>query len=356
MKTSDFDYTLPPDLIAQQPLPHRMDSRMMVLHRNSGLIEHKHIVDIAAYLHAEDLLVLNDTRVISARLNGHWPDTGGKIEVLLLEEKCDLQWDVMCRTRRNVRPGLSMVLAGGKIQGRVMAISRAGRLELELTCEGDLKKILAESGVPPVPPYIRRPDDQPQLIAADRERYQTVYARVPGAVAAPTAGLHFTEALLEDLQRQGVLQTAVTLHVGPGTFRPVSTDHVEQHDMESERFSLSTDAALAINRAIVGSGRIVAVGSTTVRTLEFAMAECGRIEPCQGRCTLFVYPPYDFRVVDVLLTNFHLPQSTLIMMVSAFFEAGDGVGCGRERILCAYEEAIRERYRFYSYGDCMLII
>lgn len=328
----------------------------MVLHRDSGLIEHRRFADIAAYVQRDDLLVLNDTRVIAARLGGHWSDSGGKVEVLLLEEKCTLRWYAMCRTRRKVTQGLTMLLAECKIQGKVAEVSRTGSIELELSCDGDLKKILEECGVPPVPPYIRRPDDEPELVAADRERYQTVYATVPGAVAAPTAGLHFTEALLRDLRQQGVLQTTVTLHVGPGTFRPVSTEHVEQHVMESERFSLSPASARTVNRVLAGPGRIIAVGSTSVRTLEFTMAERGRIEACRGRCSLFIYPPYTFKVVDVLLTNFHLPRSTLVMMVSAFMEAGAARGNGRERLLCAYDEAIKEGYRFYSYGDCMLVL
>ena len=356
MKTSEFHYTLPPELIAQQPLPHRTDSRMMVLQRQTGRIEHKRIVDIGEYLREADLLVLNDTRVIPARLHGHWLDTGGKVEVLMLEEKGNLLWDVMCRTRRSVKPNLIAVLAGGKIHARVAAISHAGRIELELTCDCALHEVLADEGAPPVPPYIKRPDEQPALIAVDRDRYQTVYARVPGAVAAPTAGLHFTEDLLADLRRRGVSQTAVTLHVGPGTFQSVTVNQVEQHAMESERFTISAEAASSINAAIVGPGKIVAVGSTTVRTLEFVMAERNRIEACEGRSSLFIYPPYSFKVVDALLTNFHIPESTLIMMVSAFSEAGGQAGSGCDRILRAYEEAIKQRYRFYSYGDCMLIL
>ena len=356
MKTSEFDYSLPSGLIAQYPLPSRSGSRMMVLHRDSELIEHRRFNDIVDYLQTDDLLVLNDTRVIAARLSGHWTDTGGKVEVLLLEEKGNLRWHAMCRTRRTVTRGLPMVLAECKIQGKVAAVSHTGSIELELSCDGDLKKILEKYGIPPVPPYIRRPDDRPELVAEDRERYQTVYARVPGAVAAPTAGLHFTESLLRDLRQHGIVQTAVTLHVGSGTFRPVSTKHVEEYVMESEQFSLSPESARIINRAIVGPGRIIAVGSTSVRTLESIMAERGRIEASQGRSALFIYPPYTFKVVDVLLTNFHLPKSTLVMMVSAFMEAGDAKESGRERLLSAYDEAIKEGYRFYSYGDCMLIL
>ncbi|MBU4199855.1 MAG: tRNA preQ1(34) S-adenosylmethionine ribosyltransferase-isomerase QueA [Verrucomicrobia bacterium] len=394
MKTSDFTYHLPAELIAQQPAPDRTGARMMIVCRNTGSLERRRVADLPEFLRPGDVLVINDTRVIPARLFGRKEKTGGRVEVLLIEELTDdlirpdklspcrnnssmkiccsgrsqerhavLQttatpagpvmvslWEALVKASRSPETGSFLELASGQIQAEVLARIGNGRALLRLIHDRPLMKILDQEGVPPLPPYIKRPHavahrDQ---IAVDRDRYQTVYARVPGAIAAPTAGLHFTPDLLECLSRQGVGQASVTLHVGPGTFKPVSSDIVEDHRMEPERYSVSPETARCITEAQQRQSRIVAVGSTVVRTLETVAAEHGAVTPAEGRSRLFIYPPYSFRVVQAMLTNFHLPASTLLMMVSAF--------AGRDLIRHAYETAIRERYRFYSYGDCMLIL
>ncbi len=351
MKTSDFDYVLPPERIAQTPPPERGVSRMLVLHRDTGMIEHRHVGDIVQYLRPGDSMLFNDTRVFSARAFGHWEDTPGRVEVLFVEPSGlhPGAWTALCRSSRPALPGRTMVLANGEIRATVVEKSaRDGHLDLRLEYTGDLFEILDRTGVPPVPPYIRRGPGDPRT-NLDRERYQTVYARETGAVAAPTAGLHFSEALLRRIDEAGVRRAFVTLHVGPGTFRPVKTDTVEDHVMDSERYEVPQSAADAVAAAHAAGGRVFAVGSTTVRTLEtVAAANDGRIVAGKGRSSIFIYPPFRFRAVDAMLTNFHLPQSTLLMMVSAL--------AGRERVLAAYEEAIREGYMFYSYGDCMLIV
>jgi S-adenosylmethionine:tRNA ribosyltransferase-isomerase len=346
MKTSDFNYHLPSELIAQQPLPERSQSRMMVVHRASDEIEHKHISDIVQYLRSGDLLVVNDTKVIPARVFGRRTDTGGKVELLLLEEIAPGVWTALYRAARRPRPGLILSLANGRIRGEIQSVN--DKIMIELKSEEPLLEILDEEGVPPLPPYIKREKGQGEMTRADRERYQTVYAQQPGAVAAPTAGLHFTPALLYKIEALGVKRTSVTLHVGTGTFKPVRTENIEDHVMDSERYEITDATAQGINATRAAGGRIVACGTTTVRTLESAAAERLPLAAQMGRTCIFIYPPYKFKIVDALLTNFHLPMSTLIMMVCAF--------AGKDLILRAYDEAVRQKYRFYSYGDCMLIL
>lgn len=347
MKTSDFFYHLPPELIAQQPSADRSQARMMVIHRADGNFEHRSVADLPGYLHPGDLLVVNDTRVIPARLYGCKAATGGSVEILLIEETAPDVWEAFLRAR-HAKPGARLELAGGQVQAEVLAVKDEGRVTLRLCHEHPLFDILETAGVTPLPPYIKRASAGESQRALDRERYQTVYARNPGAVAAPTAGLHFTEALLNTLERRGVRRAAITLHVGPGTFKPVTVAEVEQHRMDAERYTVPPETARLIRETRAARGRVVAVGSTVVRALETVAAAHGMVTAAQGRSDLFIYPPFAFRAVDAMLTNFHLPSSSLLMMVSAL--------AGRELILRAYDEAIRARYRFYSYGDCMLIV
>ncbi|MCX6991693.1 MAG: tRNA preQ1(34) S-adenosylmethionine ribosyltransferase-isomerase QueA [Kiritimatiellaeota bacterium] len=375
MKTSDFYYSLPPELIAQQPSSDRAQARMMVIQRATGTFDHGRVADLPAFLRPGDLLVVNDTRVIPARLYGHKIATGGpvhrslgvggRVEILLIEETAPGIWEALLRAR-HPKPGARLELAGGQVQAEVLAVKDEGRVTLRFRHKRPLLEILETDGMPPLPPYIKRTSANAMQRAVDRERYQTIYARNPGAVAAPTAGLHFTEALLTTLEQHGVHRAAVTLHVGPGTFKPVTVAEVEQHRVDAERYTVPEVTARLIRETRAAKGRIVAVGSTVVRTLETVAADHesvvdhdsvaehsavtahGAVVASQGRSDLFIYPPYKFRVVDALLTNFHLPSSSLLMMVSAL--------AGRELILRAYAEAIRERYRFYSYGDCMLIV
>lgn len=360
MLTSDFDFDLPPGLIAQSPTPQRGESRMLVLHAARGVREHRAVAEVGAFLKAGDVLVLNDTRVLAARLFGRRVDTGGRVEVLLLEPDAVGVWTALYRSRGHTRVGQRLDLADGAIRAEITAVQADGRVALTLEPDGPLDAVLARHGVPPLPPYIRRPRGASPALAQDRERYQTVYARHAGAVAAPTAGLHFTNDLLDALRARGVLTAMITLHVGLGTFRPVKTDRVAAHTMEAERYVVSAEAAETIRAARSWGGRVVAVGSTSVRTLETVMREHGAVVPCEGRSTLFITPPYAFRAVDAMLTNFHLPRSTLLMMVSAlagWLARGADAGplAGRDLILDAYRDAIRSAYRFYSYGDCMLI-
>ena len=347
MNTSEFDYELPQELIAQEPAEERTASRMLVVHRESGLLEHRRISDIGEYLDAGDLLVVNNTKVIPARIFGHKTATGGAIELLLLEPLADDRWLVLCRASRRPKTGTNLLLANDRISAEVLAVGEEGRLEVRFSCSEPLLDILEEEGEIPLPPYIKRETDDSRK-TADRERYQTVYAQEPGAVAAPTAGLHFSSGLLQELANKGVGKAEVTLHVSIGTFRPVKVDIVTDHRMDEERYDIGCDAADSINAARNAGHRIVAVGSTSVRTLETVAAEYGEIKECSGRSDIFIYPPYEFRAVDVMLTNFHLPKSTLLMMVSAL--------AGTDLIKRAYAEAVRERYRFFSYGDCMLIL
>jgi S-adenosylmethionine:tRNA ribosyltransferase-isomerase len=329
MLTRDFDYDLPEESIAQEPAP-RGESRLLVLDAE-GPDRHRQIRDLPSLLRAGDLLVLNDTRVIPARLFGQREGGGGRMEVLLVEKAGEREWDALVRPGRRARPGT--VLRFEELTAEVTG-KREDRYRLRFS--EPVESHLDRLGHVPLPPYIRRPDRE-----ADRERYQTVYARNPGAVAAPTAGLHFTEAILEEVAAAGIGVARVTLHVGIGTFKPVSAERVEDHRMDRERYEVGEETAEAIRRTRESGGRVVAVGTTVVRTLESA-ALAGN----SGSTELFITPGFGFQVVDVLLTNFHLPRSTLLMLVSAF--------AGRERVLAAYEEAVRAGYRFYSYGDAML--
>jgi S-adenosylmethionine:tRNA ribosyltransferase-isomerase len=346
VKSSEFDYCLPPELIAQQPPPERTAARMMVVDRRAGTFGDHGVNDLPSFLRAGDLLVMNETRVIPARLFGRRPDTGGKVEVLLVEEREPGLWEAMYRAAGRPRAGLEL-LFDGVGAARIDGMEPAGRVLLRFPPGTPVWDLIEAHGAVPLPPYIRR-EARSAAYAGDRERYQTVYARHPGAIAAPTAGLHFTQALLDVLAQRGVARAAVTLHVGPGTFRSVACEDVENHAMESERYAVGEDAARLINGLDRAHGRVVAVGTTTVRACESAARATGRVEAGEGRTSLFIRPPFDFRVTDALLTNFHLPRSTLLMLVSAF--------AGRDLILEAYRAAVDRRYRFYSYGDCMLIV
>ncbi len=347
MRTSDFDYDLPPELIAQQPAPERTDARMLVVRRDTGTLEHSRVGAIGEYLRRGDLLVVNNTKVIPARIYGTKEKTGGAVELLLLEPLGDDVWLALCRASHRPAPGTRLLLANGRIQAEVLTQGDAGRIEVRLQSDGPLYEVLEQEGDIPLPPYIKRTHDDARR-ADDAERYQTVYASQPGAVAAPTAGLHFTPALLAQLASAGIGKAEVTLHVGIGTFRPVSVEDVREHRMDEERYTITPEAAAAIRAASADGGRVVAVGSTSVRTLESVAHREGCIRAATGRSDLFIYPPYDFQAVDAMLTNFHLPRSTLLMMVSAL--------AGTDLIRHAYAEAVRERYRFFSYGDCMLIL
>ncbi len=331
-------------------------SRMMVVRRDSGEFRHAHITDLPDYLTAGDLVVVNDTRVIPARLLGQKKDTGGKAELLLVEEidhqatgtafRCT--WKCLYRASGSACAGICLSMADGSIYAEILEILADGMVLVRLTCNKPLFEILEEYGIPPVPPYIKRDNKTKAMIELDRSRYQTVYAKDYGAVAAPTAGLHLTPELLAEMEKSGIQRATVTLHVGLGTFRPVKSEIVEDHVMESERYVVEDDAVKAVNSACRLCRRVVAVGTTTVRTLETVATGRGLIEAGAGRSSIFIYPPYEFKIVNVILTNFHLPKSTLIMMISAF--------AGKDLIMRAYREAIEMGYRFYSYGDCMLIL
>ena len=365
MKTRQFWYPLPARLIAQRPAETRGTDRMMVLHRDTGVIEHRHIADIVEYLDEKDLLVVNDTKVFPARLLGTWSDSPGAVEVLMVSPATDA--DALEAERGTADGGhtvtWSCLIGSGRPsrEGQVAVFGPARELAVELVrkLEGGmwrctfrsarpLMELLDAFGHTPVPPYVHR-DGTPEEEAFDRARYQTIYARVTGSVAAPTAGLHFTPEIFAALEAKGVKRAAVTLHVGPGTFRPVKTAEIEDHHMDFDAFTVPPETAEAIRACRARGGRVVCVGSTTVRTLEtVAAAHGGEVVAGSGASNIFIYPPYRFAVTDAMLTNFHLPQSTLLMMVSAL--------AGRERILCAYALAVRAEYRFFSYGDCMLIV
>jgi S-adenosylmethionine:tRNA ribosyltransferase-isomerase len=358
VRTADFDYSLPPELIAQIPAPQRDQARLLVLRRDDGRMAHRRFRDLLGYLHAGDVLILNNSRVIPARLRGAKAGSGGQIEVLLLEEISLNDWWVMLRPGKRVRADTTICFfdPGGRrseVNGRIVEKCPEGQCRLQFSGTTNIVEALPALGEVPLPPYIVR--ETPAKRALDRERYQTVYAQTPGSVAAPTAGLHFTEALLEEIRSRGVHVCYLTLHVGLGTFAPVKAAVLETHIMHEERFEISAATAGTINRAKQANRRIIAVGTTSLRALEsVAAANQGDLVECSGRTGIFIYPPSSFSVVDALVTNFHLPQSTLLMLVSAF--AAPGRMRGRELIFSAYAEAIRERYRFYSYGDAMLIL
>jgi len=342
MQIEEFDFTLPPSLIAQYPSSQRGDSRLMVLHRCRGEMEHRVFQDIGEYLQPGDLLVMNNSRVLPARLIGK-RETGGTCEVLLIPSHHGIkdECDILIKRSRKVKSGTRIHFGAG-LDGEVQEV-RNGRGRIRLTANGNLLDRLQEVGHTPLPPYIRRQDEP-----LDRERYQTVVAERDGSIAAPTAGLHFTHSLLDRLRTQGVETALITLHVGIGTFAPVRVWNVEKHSMEPEWVVISGEVAHHIANIKQKGGRIIAVGTTTTRALESASDSNGRVLPGQRVADLFIYPPYRFRVVDGLVTNFHLPRSTLIMLVSAF--------AGREFVMRTYQEAIERKYRFYSYGDAMLIL
>ncbi len=339
MKLSDFLFDLPRELIAQYPRK-KGESRLMVLHRDSGKIEHKSFSDIVDYLKVKDCLALNNSRVIPARLNGFKVSTGGKVEILLVEKKSDNLWKAMVFPGKRTKVS-DVIAINDKVKCTVKSLDKSTG-ERILKFEG-INGNLLNYGTTPLPPYITRPPEE-----IDIKGYQTIYAEKDGSVAAPTAGLHFNKNILDKLRNKCGTITEVTLHVGPGTFRPVRTENIEEHKMESESYTITKETASIISQTKKNGGKVFAVGTTTVRVLETAAIEKGKLSKKEGRTDIFIYPPYEFKIVDHLLTNFHLPGSTLIMLVSAF--------ASREMILSSYEEAIKEKYTFYSYGDAMLIL
>lgn len=357
MKTADFHYDLPPELIAQQPADRRDASRLLVLDRKTGTLSHRQFSDLPEYLHPGDVLVLNNSRVIPARLHGVNRQTGGQFELLLLDETAPNQWWAMLRPGKRARLGTQIQLRNRndqltQITGTVCAVNAEGHRHLQFTGTSNLQAELDALGELPLPPYIAREAELP----TDRDRYQTVYARAAGSVAAPTAGLHFTSELIQKIRAKGVVVSEVTLHVGAGTFLPVKVDEPARHRMHTEQFEINAETAAAIRTAHENNHRVIAVGTTSVRTLESAAREnAGIIKCCRGKTDIFIYPPAHFAVVDAMLTNFHLPESTLLMLVSAFAAPGE-TWAGRNLVLRAYTDAIRERYRFFSYGDAMLIL
>lgn len=342
MNVSDFNYILPEELIAQKPIEDRSASRLMVVDRVTGQWRHEHFRDIKKYLRPGDCLVLNDTRVIPARLYGVKEGTQSPMEFVLLKRHTDTDWEVLVRPGKRARIGARFDFGEGALKAQVIdIIEEDGNRIVRFTWEGIFEEVLDRIGVMPLPPYIKEKLEDP-------ERYQTVYARERGSAAAPTAGLHFTAELLEEIRAMGVTTAFVTLHVGLGTFRPVKSERVEDHLMHEEVYSINEETCRQINGAREKGGRIIAVGTTSCRVLESVADEKGHIEPKSGSTKIFIYPGYRFKILDGLVTNFHLPESTLVMLVSAF--------AGREHVLAAYEEAIRERYRFFSFGDACLFL
>lgn len=340
MKTSDFYYDLPQELIAQTPLERRDGSRLMTLDKDTGAVGHAHFYDLPRYLRPGDCLVLNDSRVLPARLIGRRDPSGGAVEVLLLTDKGDKVWECLVRPGRKLKPGARVVFGDGELSAQIVEELPGGNRLVRFEYEGIFLEVLERLGKMPLPPYIKAE-------LQDRERYQTVYSREVGSAAAPTAGLHFTKELLHQVEEMGVKVCTVTLHVGLGTFRPVSEEDLEEHDMHSEFCTISRETADTINAVKAAGRRVVCVGTTSCRTLESWAAEDGTLKESSGWTSIYIYPGYRFKIMDALVTNFHLPESTLIMLVSAF--------AGRENVLAAYEEAVRERYRFFSFGDAMFI-
>jgi len=339
MRLSDFDFALPPDLIAQSPIRPRDRARLLVLHRATGELAHHEVRDLPRFLRPSDVLVLNDTKVLPARLRGRRTG-GGAVEVLLLHPAAGGAWEALVRPGRRIPEGAHLVFAPGVLEGIVGARTTGGTRVVTLQHDGNLRSLLQRIGEMPTPPYIKRRLDDPS-------DYQTVFARAEGAVAAPTAGLHFTGELLEAIRKQGTRVVFLTLHVGIGTFRPVRVQEITRHRMDAEAYEIGEETAGAINGARAAGGRVVAVGTTCVRALESAAGADGLVRAGNGSAALFITPGYRFRATDALITNFHLPRSTLLMLACAF--------AGRERLLSAYAEAVRLRYRFYSFGDAMLI-
>lgn len=340
MKVSEFNYYLPQELIAQEPIKKRDESRLLVLDRKTGEIEHRKFKDVINYLNKGDCLVLNNTRVIPARLFGVKEGTRGKIEFVLLKRISADTWEVILKPGRRAKPGARFIFGNGELVAEILEIVDDGNRIVKFYYDGVFEQILDSLGNIPLPPYITK-----QL--KDKERYQTVYSKIEGSAAAPTAGLHFTKELLSEIEAKGIEIAYITLHVGLGTFRPVKVENIQEHKMHSEYFEISDFAAKKINIAKKNGNKIICVGTTTCRTLETAADEDGTVSASKGWTDIFIYPGYKFKVIDSLITNFHLPQSTLLMLVSAF--------ASKEKILNAYNEAIRERYRFFSFGDAMFI-
>ena len=339
MKTQDFWYDLPEELIAQTPLLKRDTSRLMVLDKNTGEVTHKHFYDILEYLHPGDCLVMNDSRVLPARLLGHRP-TGGAVELLLLRDLGDKRWECLAKPGRKLLEGQQVIFGNGELTAVVRKVCDDGNRIVEFFYEGIFLEVLERLGKMPLPPYIKAE-------LQDQERYQTVYSKEVGSAAAPTAGLHFTEELLEKIRQKGIKTAFVTLHVGLGTFRPVKVEDVHSHHMHSELCMLGEETAKILNETKANGCRIVCVGTTSCRTLESLVNEDGTFEPKSRWTDIFIYPGYTFKAMNALITNFHLPESTLVMLVSAF--------AGREKVLAAYEQAVLEKYRFFSFGDAMYI-
>ncbi len=341
MTKSDFWYDLPKELIAQHPIEPRNASRMMKIDRKTGECVHSHFYDLCDFLQEGDLLVLNDSRVLPARIYGKRADTGSFIEFLLLEQRGNEEWEILCRPGKKAKVGAKFVFGEGKLTAEITDVLEDGNRVAKFTVlEGNIYSVLDEIGQMPLPPYITEKLE-------DKERYQTVYSHEIGSSAAPTAGLHFTKEMLADIQKRGINIAYVTLHVGLGTFRPVKEDRVLDHKMHSEHYEIPEETAKMINDTKACGGRVIAVGTTSCRTLEAAAQKYGKIISCEGRTEIFIYPGFEFKVLDGLITNFHLPESTLIMLVSAFL--------GYENTMNAYKIAVEEKYRFFSFGDCMFI-
>ena len=341
MKKSSYKFDLPEELIAQTPVEPRDASRLMCLDRESGAISHRHFRDLPSLLRPGDLLVANDSRVLPARLYGQKEDTGATMEFLLLEQKEQKRWEVMVKPGRRAKVGTRFVFGDGLLRAEVLDVLEGGNRLVEFTCDGDIFSVLDQIGQMPLPPYITAK-------LQDKERYQTVYSHELGSAAAPTAGLHFTQELMGRLEKMGVRMAYVTLHVGLGTFRPVKEDNILEHKMHSEHYHLPRETADLINETKRRGGRVIAVGTTSCRTLESVATFAGEIKEAEGWTNIFIYPSYEFKVLDGLITNFHLPESTLIMLVSAF--------AGYDHVMDAYRTAVAEKYRFFSFGDAMLIL
>ena len=341
MKTHDFYYDLPKERIAQTPVEPRDHSRLLVMDRFTGKMEHRHFYDIVDYLRPGDLLVINDSRVLPARLYGYKEDTGAHMELLLLEQKENMVWECLAKPGKKAKPGVKLIFGDGLLTGEVVEVKEDGNRMVKFTCDDNFYSVLDQIGQMPLPPYITEK-------LQDKERYQTVYSKELGSAAAPTAGLHFTPELMDKIRAMGVDFASVTLHVGLGTFRPVKAQEVTEHKMHSEHCLLPKETAEKILKTKANGGRVIAVGTTSCRTLESVATFTGQIQPWEGYTDIFIYPGYEFKVLDGLITNFHLPESTLIMLVSAF--------AGREHILHAYEEAVKLEYRFFSFGDACLFL
>ena len=341
MKTSDFFYELPEELIAQDPLEDRTASRLLVLDRKADKLEHKIFGDVINYLNPGDCLVINNTRVIPARLIGEKEGTGGKVEILLLKRRENDIWESLVKPGKKLRPGARVIFGDGRLKAEILEIAEEGNRLVKFYYEGIFEEILDSLGEMPLPPYITHKLE-------DKEMYQTVYAKFDGSAAAPTAGLHFTNELLEKIRQKGIRIASITLHVGLGTFRPVKVEDVNNHHMHTEWYEVNNEAADIINETKKNGGRVICVGTTSCRTIESVADENGFMSAKTGETDIFIYPGYKFKVMDGLITNFHLPESTLVMLVSAF--------AGKERVLSAYETAVKERYRFFSFGDAMILL